>query len=217
MLFRSFDRTARLVLLVGTALLAAQPLGRCGRAEVGAAIAAAGTHRGSWPGTKTATAATRPWAAKAAARTAGARSKSLSGRPWRTIFARTRFADGEAAPLERLCIEPLDDLLGLSAVEELDEGKATRTPGLAIHRHDNVGGFGDGREVGAKISFAGPVGEVPDEQTDSQGFLVSVGGSDSISETRKSPASGGSYVWLSMLEFSRRSTSNSQFPTPKKA
>ena len=37
-----------------------------------------------------------------------------------------------------------------------------------------MGRFRNSREVGAKISFAGPVGKVPDEQTDSQGFLVGV-------------------------------------------
>ena len=174
------------MLLVGAALLAAQPLGRRGRAEVRAAIAATGTHRAAaWSrAAKTAT-ATGPRAAKAAATTrartaetaatAGARTAETAGArcksPGRTIFARTCLADGEAAPLERLRVELLDDLLGLFAVEEFDKGEPARTSGLAIHRHDDVGGFGDGREVGAKISFAGPVGEVPDEQTDSQGFL----------------------------------------------
>jgi hypothetical protein len=74
--------------------------------------------------------------------------------------------------LERLRVEPLDDFLGLRAVGKLDECKPARTPGFTIDRHDDVGGFGDGREVGAKVSFAGPVGKVPDEQTDSQDFLV---------------------------------------------
>ena len=86
------------------------------------------------------------------------------------------------AALKRLRIKPLDNLFGLAAILKLHERKATRTSGLAIDGHDYMRRFGNSREVGAKVSFAGPVGKVPDEQTDSQGFLVSVGGSDSIPE-----------------------------------
>ena len=121
-----------------------------------------------------------------------ARTRSITPtrRPRRTILPCARLADGEVAPLERLRVEPLDDFLGLRALGKLDECKPARTAGFTIDRHDDVGGFGDGREVGAKVSFAGPVGKVPDEQTDSQDFLVNVGGSDSIPEPRKSPAAG---------------------------
>ncbi|HEX5071162.1 MAG TPA: BON domain-containing protein [Vicinamibacterales bacterium] len=184
------DRAARLVFLVLSALLAAQALGRRRRAEIRAAVAAAGTHRpaGAWTSeaaasrTRTAETAAGPRAAESTASAARARNVPLAGRARRTIFTRPRFADREVAPLERLRVEALDDLFGLSAIRELHEGKPARTPGFAIDRHHYVGGLGDSRKVGAKVRFAGPVGKVPDEQTDSQGFLVSVGGSDSIPE-----------------------------------
>ena len=112
----------------------------------------------------------------------------------RTIFARPRLAHGQAAALKRLRVELLDDLFGLAALEELHERKATRTSGLAIDRHDDMGGFGDGREVGAKVSFAGPVGKVPDEQTDSQGFLVSVAAQILSQNPDKPRLKGPSYM-----------------------
>ena len=184
------DRTAWLVLL-RRALLAAKPLGRRGRAEVGAAITTARTHgtASRARSSKSATARTRPsestawtWPAKSAAwprsaepATTRARSESLPGRPRWPILAGARFADREIAPLERLRIETLDDFLGLRAVDKLNEGEATGTPGFPIDRHHDVGGFGDSCEVSAKVGFARPVGQVPDEQTDSQDFLVSGG------------------------------------------
>ena len=202
------DRPARFMFLVRAALLAAQPLGRCRGTEVGAAIAPAGPHRGS-AGTGSAKAATA-WPRAAETTTARARpAKTTTARPRsakptaatgtgcessrRTIFARTRLTHCQIAALKRLRIKPLDDLFGLAAILKLHERKATRTSGLAIDGHDYMRRFGNSREVGAKVSFAGPVGKVPDEQTDSQGFLVlvrrspqgeggSVGGSDSIPE-----------------------------------
>ena len=70
---------------------------------------------------------------------------------------------------------------------QFDERESARTTGLAIDRHGNVGGLGDGREVGAEVRLARTVGEVPDEQTDCQGLLVKspliAAGLDSISKT----------------------------------
>src|SRR4029079_9040922 len=118
----------------------------------------------------------------------------------RTIFARTRLAHCQTAALKRLLIKPLDDLFRLAAILELHERKATRTSGLAIDGHDYMRRFGNSREVGAKISFAGPVGKVPDEQTDSQGFLVSVGGFRFYPRTRKPRLQGLSYVSCSATD-----------------
>ena len=69
-------------------------------------------------------------------------------------------------------------------------------PGEKVDGHDYMRRFGNSREVGAKVSFARPVGKVPDEQTDSQGFLVSVGGSDSIPE----PANPGCRALVHVLQ-----------------
>lgn len=192
------DRAARLVVLIRSALLAAQALGRRGRTEVRAAVASTRTHRAAAAGAWTAKpAASGTRSAEATTTTGRARSVSLTRRPRRTILAGASLADRQVPSLEGLCVEPLDDLLGLSAIGELHEGKAARTSGFAIDWHDYMGGFGDSREVGAKVRFAGPVGKVPDEQTDSQGFLVtrpperkaqggSVRGSDSIPEPESS-------------------------------
>jgi hypothetical protein len=74
--------------------------------------------------------------------------------------------------LEGLRVELLDHCFGNGAVGELDEREATRTAGLAIDRHGNVGRLGDGRKVSAKVGFTCAVREVPDEQTDCQDLLV---------------------------------------------
>ena len=192
--------------LIRAALLAAQPLRRRRGTEVGAAIAPAGAHRTpAWTGSAKAATTAGPRAAEPTtarsrsaktptAAAAGTGSESSTGRTRRTIFARPRLADRKIAPLKRLCVKPLDDLFRLATILELHEGKATRTSGLAIDGHDYMGRFGNGREVGAKVSFAGPVGKVPDEQTDSQGFLVSVGGLRFYPRTRKPRLQGRSYM-----------------------
>jgi hypothetical protein len=71
-----------------------------------------------------------------------------------------------------LCVELPDDFGGKRRVGELDEREAARTSRLPIDRHDDVGRFRDGREVGSKISFRRAVRQVSDEQTDCQGSLV---------------------------------------------
>jgi hypothetical protein len=63
-------------------------------------------------------------------------------------------------------------LFGERAIGKLHEGEATWTPGLAIDRHDHVGWFSDRREMGPEVRLRRAVGQVADEQTDSQGFLV---------------------------------------------
>jgi hypothetical protein len=53
--------------------------------------------------------------------------------------------------LEGLCVELADDFFGVSAVRELDERKAARSSGLAIHRHNDVRWFRDRCEVGPEV------------------------------------------------------------------
>jgi hypothetical protein len=74
--------------------------------------------------------------------------------------------------LKGLRIELADHFLSDRAVRKLDKSESTWTTRVAIHRHGNVGGFGDGREMGSEIPFARAVGKVPDEQTDCQCLLV---------------------------------------------
>ena len=137
-----------------------------------AAAARTWTAEPAAPRTRTAEAAAATGSRTAKAATASARTRAvpLTGRTRRSIFTRARFAHRQVAPLEGLRVDPLDDFLGLTAIGKLHERKPTRTSGFTVDRHDYVGGFGDSREVGAKVGFAGPVGKVPDEQTDSQGF-----------------------------------------------
>jgi len=183
------DGTARLVFLLRGFLSAAQPLWRCGRSEVGGTIAAAGSAHAAAakpaaakpaaPGTgsaKPAAARTRPTepaatgTGSAKATAAGTRASEPSSR-WtkarRAIFSRARFAHRQVAALEGLRVEFVDDLLGDRALGEFDECESARTSGFAIHRHDDVRGLRDGREVGSEIRFRRAVWEVPYEQTDS--------------------------------------------------
>jgi hypothetical protein len=74
--------------------------------------------------------------------------------------------------LKRLRIELADHFFGDRAVRELDKSESAWAARVAIHGHSNVGGFGDGGEMGSEIRFARAVGKVPDEQTDCQGLLV---------------------------------------------
>ena len=194
------DRTARLALLLRAALLgAAQPLGRCGRTEVGAAIASAGTGRArpaepaaartraaeaASAGTRTAeAAAARAWSAEAAAtaaaeatRTRAAEAAAAATKPpgrggGRSSRARASLT-ARLRPWNGWASKLLDDFLGRRTLRELDEREAARTPGLAIDGHHHVRRFGYGGEVGAEVGFARPVRKVPDEQTDCQGSLV---------------------------------------------
>ena len=93
--------------------------------------------------------------------------RRVDGRP---ILARPRFADRQIASLEWLRVEFPDDLFGDRTVGELDEGKPSRSAGLAIDRHDHVGRFCDRREVSPEIRFRRAVRQVADEEPDSQGF-----------------------------------------------
>jgi hypothetical protein len=182
------DRTARLVILLSALLVAQSSRGSRGT-EVRAAITAAGSRWSSgtaWSeaaattatGTRAAESATAAAteAPPAWARTTeSARTRTEASRPWwtrRAIFASTRFADGQRAALERLCVELADDFFRFLSVGKLDERKSTRTTGLAIDRHSDVGRLCDGCKVGPEICLARTVGEVPDEQTDCQGLLV---------------------------------------------
>jgi hypothetical protein len=174
------DRAARLVLLLRP-FLPAQALRRGRGPEVRAAIAAAGTARptgpaGTWRKTSAATRAAGPWSAEASggpksASLGSRRETSLAGGPWSTFFARARLAHGQVPPLKRLRVEPFDDRFGVAALGKLDKCKAARTSGLPVDRHHDVRGLSNGGEVGAEIRFGGAVREIPDEQTNCQGFL----------------------------------------------
>src|SRR5204863_7920975 len=102
----------------------------------GGAVAAAARTSGRWSAEAGAgsaeSTAPRAWTAKAAgsrrprpteaaawARTAKAATRRT--RPGRPIFPRARFAHGEVAPHERLCVELFDDLVRDGAFDELDE------------------------------------------------------------------------------------------------
>jgi len=87
---------------------------------------------------------------------------------WRAIFAGSCFADRQVSTLERLGIEFPHDLVGERAVGKLDEGEATRSAGLPVDGHDDVGRFRDGCEVSSKISLSRAVRQVSDKQTDCQ-------------------------------------------------
>jgi hypothetical protein len=184
------------VFLLRGFLAAAQPLRRRRRTEIRGAVTASGTTRArSAEAAATETTTTRTGAAKSAATWARA-AESAAGprttvsaarwsRAWRPVFPRARFAHREVAPHERLRIELLDDLLGDTALSELDEREAARTSRFAINRHHDVSGCGDRCEVSSEIRFGRAVGEVPYEETDSH--YASVRPGDSISGLRQMP------------------------------
>ncbi len=168
------DGSTRFVFLLLTLLAAEPPRGRR-RTEIRGAIPG-GAGRTAGPRTKSATAPkaaakatakaptrrTRPWRA--------ARPKTTkAGRTRRPILARARFAHRQVPSLEWLRVELSDDLLGGGALREFGEGEPTRPAGLAIDRHDNVRRLRDRREVRPEIRFRRAVGQVADEEPDSQG------------------------------------------------
>ena len=85
-----------------------------------------------------------------------------------------RFIDLERAAAHVLTVQVLNGACCIGA-RHLDEREPARAAGLAIDRHDDVGRLSDGREVGSKVRFGGTVREIPDEQTNCQGFLVKDG------------------------------------------
>ena len=87
------------------------------------------------------------------------------------IFARARFADRERPAVEHLTVELLNRLFGVRAVEKLDERKTARPTGLAVDRQHDVRRRRDGAEVRAQVGFSGGVGQVADEEADSQSSL----------------------------------------------
>jgi len=161
------DRTARLVILLAP-LLAAKALRGGRRAEVGTAIASAGTRRRTARTARTRPETARARAAETATRSPGARRAKATaptgtrrtaeaartraaetarpGTGW-PVFPGPGLADGEAPPLEGLRVEFPDDFFSDGAFGELDERKAARTAGLAIDRHDYVRRLCDCGEV----------------------------------------------------------------------
>ena len=114
-----------------------------------------------------------PAAPTAAATVAPSPSATLSGgrqpssrRAGRTFFARTRLADGERPSLEWLLIEAADGSFRDGAVGVIDEREPSRTPGLPIHREDDLGWFANARQVFPQLGFGRGVRQIPDKQTD---------------------------------------------------
>jgi hypothetical protein len=121
----------------------------------------------SWWTTVAGTSARAP----AATETTRARpAETAARRAWRTtgpaILTRARFADRERAPHEELSVELADGLFGRGALSELDKGEPPRSPGLAIERANDLGGFPELREVGTQIFFGCLIGQVTDKQSD---------------------------------------------------
>jgi hypothetical protein len=70
-----------------------------------------------------------------------------------------------------LPVEFLNRLLGMSAVEELDEGEPARTARFPIDRQHDLRRRRHGSEVAPQIGFGGAVSEITDEQTNGQSTL----------------------------------------------
>ena len=90
----------------------------------------------------------------------------------RAIFPSPCLAHGQIASLEGLLVELLDDPFGHFSVDEFHERKPARTAGFTIHGHRYVGRLGHPGEMCAQVGFGCAVGEIPDEETDGQCFLV---------------------------------------------
>src|SRR6185369_1933277 len=56
------------------------------------------------------------------------------------IFASARFAHRERTPVEHLPVEPLNRLLRVRTVGELDEGKSARSAGFTVDREHDLRG-----------------------------------------------------------------------------
>src|SRR5262245_41977067 len=102
--------------------------------------------------------------------TARTRSAASAG-AWTTgaaIFTRARLADGERTAVEYLTIETLNRLLGVGALGELHERESARTAGLSIDGQHDLRGLRDRAKVRSQIRFGCAIGQIPDEQTNSQ-------------------------------------------------
>jgi len=103
----------------------------------------------------------------------GPRTREAAGpgpaRP--AIFARAGFAHGERTSVEHLAVELLNRLLGVRAVEELDEREPARTPGFPVDRQHDLRRRRHGSEIAPQIGFGGAVSEITDEQTNGQSTL----------------------------------------------
>src|SRR5205085_10821693 len=69
--------------------------------------------------------------------TTSAVTATTAAAAWRTWFARTRFINGERAPLERLAINFRNRLLRILVGAHRDKGEAARFAGeFVLHQHD---------------------------------------------------------------------------------
>jgi hypothetical protein len=70
-----------------------------------------------------------------------------------------------------LTVESLNRLLRLRPIEVFDEGETARPSCFPIDREDHLRRRGDRTEVGTEVSLGGAIGQIADEQTDSQSNL----------------------------------------------
>src|SRR6185369_6635211 len=133
------------------------------------------TRRRAAAGIKGARTAERPGRARreAAGARAGKAARTRTARS--TIFSRAGFADRQRPPVEHLSVELLDRLLGMRAIEKLDERKAARAPGLPIDRQDDLRRRRDAAKVRTQVGFGRGVVEITNEQTDGQSTLSYLG------------------------------------------
>jgi hypothetical protein len=124
-------------------------------------------------GTRRATAAAETTRTRTAETAAPAWTRPAeSARPRRTartaIFAGARFAHGERTSIEHLSVEPLNRLFGVGALDEFHERESAWTTSFPIDGQHDLRGLRDRPKVGSQIRFGRAIGQIPDEQADSQ-------------------------------------------------
>src|SRR5258708_36870674 len=112
----------------------------------------------------TAGAARRPGAdVPSGARTAESARTRRAGWP---VFTRPGLADGQAASLEGLLVEPLNRLLGNRAIRVIHEAQAARAAGFAVDGKDDGRGRADARQVLPQVCLRRRIRQIADEQAD---------------------------------------------------
>jgi hypothetical protein len=67
-----------------------------------------------------------------------------------------------------LTVESLNCLLGVGSLHELHECESAWTAGFSIDGEHDLRGLRDRSKVGSQIRFGCAIGQIPDEQTNSQ-------------------------------------------------
>ena len=154
--------------LMGLALVLGRGVGTEVFRAAGPDPAAVGRARTEPAGTGWGAIAARPAGRPRADVAARARTAEPGG-AWgagRTILARPRLADRQAAALERLLVEPLDRLLGNRAIRVIHEGEAAGAACLAVHGQDDRRRDADARQMLTQICLRRRVRQITDEQAD---------------------------------------------------